>query len=179
MQLKLGINLGFAANRYAEPEIWAKIVREDLGLGSVQFIADLLNPFLPEDYIDAQVRRIQNAVKKYGISVDSIFTSTYTRVNHLMHPDKEAREIWLKWFEKLFVIGSKPGCKTGGSHFGILTFDSYENNYDFLLDEAVKGWQKLSFFAKDLGYESLIFEPMSVPREMACTIGETPSSWIW
>jgi len=173
MKLKLGTNLGFAINRYIEPEVWARIVREYFGLSSVQFVADLLNPFLPDDYIDSQVIRIQNAVRKYDISVDSIFTSAYTRVNHLMNPDKEAREIWLNWFKKLFTIGSRLGCKTGGSHFGIMTFDSYKNKYNFILEEAVKGWQKLSFFAKDLGYESLIFEPMSVPREMACTVDES------
>jgi len=173
MKLKLGTNLGFAINRYSEPEIWTKIVREDLGLSSVQFVADLLNPFLPEDYVDAQIKRITAAVKQYDITVDSIFTSAFTRVNHLMHPDKEARKIWLKWFEKLFMIGSKLGCTTGGSHFGILTFDSFENNYDFLVEEAVKGWQHLSFFARELGYECLIFEPMSVQREMACTVAET------
>lgn len=173
MKLKLGTNLGFATNRYIEPEVWTKIVREDLGLASVQFVADLLNPFLPDDYIASQIKRIQDATKKYDISVDCIMTSTFTRVNHLMHPDKEAREIWYKWFEKLFLIGSKLGAKTGGSHFGILTFDSYENNYEYLVEEGVKNWQRLTFFAKELGYEGLIFEPMSVPREMANTVQET------
>jgi sugar phosphate isomerase/epimerase len=173
LQVKLGINLGFATNRYAEPEIWAKIVREDLGLTSVQFVADLLDPFLPDDYIDEQVSRITKAVTLYDLTVDSIFTSTYTRVNHLMHPDKRARDVWLGWFKKLFLIGSRFGCKTGGSHFGILTFDSFDNNYGYLVDEAVGNWQDLSFYAKELGYDSLIFEPMSVPREMGNTVAES------
>ena len=173
MKLKLGTNLGFATNRYPEPEIWTKIVKEDLGLSSVQFVADLLNPFLPEEYIESNINRINAACDRYEISVDSIFTSSYTRVNHLMNPDEEARKIWLDWFKKLFVIGSRLGCKTGGSHFGILTFDSLKNNYDFIVEEAVKGWQELSFFAEELGYEYLIFEPMSVPREMAYSIEES------
>ena len=173
MKMKLGTNLGFAINKYIEPEVWAKIVREDLDLKSVQFVADLLNPFLPDDYINSQLMRIKEAVKKYDISVDSIFTSAFTRVNHLMNPDAEARKIWLNWFKKLFWIGSELGCKTGGSHFGILTFDSFEKNYDFLVEEGVKGWQELSFHAKELGYESLIFEPMSVPREMGNRVSES------
>ena len=173
MEIKLGTNLGFAINKYVEPEVWAKIVSEDLGLSSVQFVADLLNPFLPDDYIDSQLKRIKESVKRYNISVDSIFTSAFTRVNHLMHPDKEAREIWLKWFEKLLWIGSELGVKTGGSHFGILTFDSFDNNYEFLVEEGIKNWQKLTFHARELGYDSLIFEPMSVPREMGNTVGES------
>lgn len=173
MNLKLGINLGFAINKYTEPEVWAKIVREGLGLSSVQFVADLLNPFWPDDYMASQIKRICEYARRYDITVDSIFTSAFTRVNHLMNPDKEAREFWYKWFTKLFWIGGQLGCKTGGSHFGIMTFDSYERNYNYLLEEGVKGWQKLSFYAKELGYESLIFEPMSVPREMGNTVAET------
>lgn len=173
MDIKLGTNLGFAINKYIEPEVWAKIVDEDLGLRSVQFVADLLNPFLPEEYVKSQIARIKEATKKHNISVDSIFTSAFTRVNHLMHPDKEMREEWVEWFKKLLWIGSELGAKTGGSHFGILTFDSFDNNYDFMVEEGVKNWQKLTFVAQDLGYDSLIFEPMSVPREMGNKISET------
>lgn len=173
LKLKLGTNLGFAINKYIEPEVWAKIVDEDLGLRSVQFVACLLNPFLPDDYVKSQIKRIKEATKKHNISVDSIFTSAFTRVNHLMNPDIEAREIWIKWFERLLWIGAELGAKTGGSHFGILTFNSFDNDYDFLVEEGVKNWQKLSFYAKELGYDSLIFEPMSVPREMAITVGES------
>lgn len=172
MKLKLGTNLGFAINRYIEPEVWAKIVAEDLKLNSVQFVADLLNPFLPDAYINKMTERIVNAVKEYGITVDSMFTSAYTRVNHLMHPDEDAREIWLDWFKRFLDIGQKLGAKTSGSHFGILTFDAFDRSYDFLVEEGVKNWQKLTFYAKELGYDCLIFEPMSVPREMAHTIPE-------
>ena len=38
---------------------------------------------------------------------------------------------------------------------------------------GVKNWQKLSRFAKELGYQYLVFEPMSVPREFGETIEET------
>lgn len=175
MNLKLGINLGFAINKYIEPEEWTRIVSEELGLKHVQFVADLLNPFLPKDYIEEQIERIQSSIKKYGISVDSVFTSAFTRVNHFMHPDEKARKIWLQWFKELLAIAARLGAKTGGSHFGILTFKSYndESTRKMLIAEGIKGWQELSFFAKELGYESLIFEPMSIPREMANTVEET------
>lgn len=175
MQLKLGINLGFAINRYIEPEVWARIVDEELNLRHVQFVADLLNPFLPQDYIQGQIKRIRAATQQHGISVDGLFTSAYTRVNHLMHPDERAREIWLGWFKGLLDIGAALGAKTAGSHFGILTFASYDDpqRREFLIEEGVRGWQQLSFYAKELGYESLVFEPMSVPREMANTVAET------
>lgn len=138
MKLTLGTNLGFAINRYIEPEVWAKIVSEDLGLRSVQFVADLLNPFLPEEYLQTMEKRVVAAVKEHGISIDSMFTSVYTRVNHLMHPDEAARKIWVKWFQRFLEMGSKFGAKTLGSHFGIMTLDSFDHNYDFILEQGVK-----------------------------------------
>lgn len=172
-KIELGINLGFAINKYIEPEVWTKLVREEFGLDRVQFVADLLNPFLPQEYVDSQVERICRSIKEYDISVTSIFTSAFTRVNHLMHPDRECREIWVDWFKRLFNIGARLGARCGGSHFGIMTFDGYANKREYLVEEGVKNWQRLSIYAKDLGFEYLFFEPMSVPREMATTIGET------
>jgi D-erythrulose 1-phosphate 3-epimerase len=175
MKLKLGTNLGFAINKYIEPKEWTRIVGEELGLRSVQFVADLLNPFLPKYYVEEQIKKIQYYTGKYDIKVDSIFTSAFTRVNHLMNPDKRAREIWFQWFKEFLEIGSKLGAKTGGSHFGIMTFATYEDTKkrDEIIEEGIKGWQELSFYAKYLGYEALIFEPMSVPREMANTVEES------
>ena len=175
MSYRLGINLGFAVNRYPEPQVWSRIVGETLGLRYVQFVADLLNPFWPDDYVQNQITQIQAAATLYGIAVESLFTSSFTRVNHLMHPDEEARRFWLDWFKKLLNIGARLGAKNAGSHFGILTFRDYDDakRREHLIEEGVKGWQALSFHARELGYESLIFEPMSVPREMANTVSET------
>jgi sugar phosphate isomerase/epimerase len=175
MSYRLGINLGFAINRYIEPEVWTKIVRKDLGLRYVQFVADLLNPFWPENYVRDQVRRIKEASKEYDIVIESLFTSSYTRVNHLMNPDAEARKIWLNWFKRFLDIGAEFGAKNAGSHFGIMTFDTWDNpdKRRFILNEGIKGWQDLSFYAREKGFDCLIFQPMSVPREMANTIEET------
>lgn len=175
MGYRLGINLGFAINKYIEPEVWTRVVSKALGLRYVQFVADLLNPFWPADYIEDQIKRINAATKENGIVVESIFTSSFTRVNHLMHPDAGARKFWLDWFKRLLDIGRRLGAINAGSHFGIMTFDTYDNSdkRQFIIDEGVKGWQELSFYAKETGYDCLIFEPMSVPREMANTIEET------
>ena len=175
MSYRLGINLGFATNKYPEPEVWTKIVRKDLGLRYVQFVADLLNPFWPAAYIQDQIRRIKNAAKECDIVIESIMTSTLTRTNLLMSSDAEARKMWLDWYKRLIDIGAEFGAKNAGSHFGSMSFDTYDNpdKRKLVLDEAVEGWQELSFYAREKGYECLIFEPMSVPREWANTIEET------
>jgi D-erythrulose 1-phosphate 3-epimerase len=175
MNLKLGTNCGFAINRYIEPKEWTRIVGEELGLRYVQFVADLLNPFWPKDYVEDQIQQIIKYKEKYNISIESAFTSAFTRVNHLMNPDERAREIWLQWFKDYFTIAKRLGAKSGGSHFGILTFATYNDKAERerIISEGVKNWQKLSHFAKEIGFEYLIFEPMSVNREMANTVEET------
>jgi sugar phosphate isomerase/epimerase len=167
--------LGFAVNKYIEPEVWARIVRQELGLKYVQIVIDLLNPLWPEDYIDDQVKRINAAVKAQGITVESMFSGSFTRVNHLMHPDPEARKFWLAWWKKVLDLGGRLGVRNAGAHFGIMTFDTYDDpaKRQFIIDEGIRGWQELSFHAKELGYDCLIFEPMSIPREMANTVEET------
>ena len=175
MSYRLGINLGFAINKYIEPEVWTRVVRKDLDLSYVQLVADIINPFWPADYVRDLVRRTKNSAKEYNIVIESIFTSTFTRVNHVLNPDAQARKIWLDWFKKFLDIGAELGAKNAGSHFGIMTFDTYDNpdKRKFILEEGIKAWQDLTFYARDKGYECLIFEPMSVPREMANTIEET------
>ena len=69
MKTKLGINCGFAINRYIEPEVWGKIVGEELGLHSVQIVADLINPFWPQEYIDQLIQRIQETSKQYDFQI--------------------------------------------------------------------------------------------------------------
>ena len=175
MGYRLGLNLGFAINRFVEPEEWSRIVSEELGAKYVQFVADLLNPFLPDGFVKSQTERIKGCARRYGLEVESVFTSAFTRVNHMMHPDGEARRIWFDWFKKLLGIGAELGARSAGSHFGILTVksDNTPAEREYLIEECVRGWQRLSRHARELGYRELLFEPMSIPREMACTVAET------
>ena len=94
---RLGINTGFAVNRYSEPEEWIRIVGEDLGLKVVQFTADMLNVDLSNKIIYKQVDRIQKACQLYDVKISSTFTGAFTRVNHLAHPDKDTRKHWVNW----------------------------------------------------------------------------------
>jgi len=174
MKLDLGINLGFAINKYFEPEVWPKTVRE-MGVDRVQFVADILNPLLPKEWVDKQVDKTLNYMQEYGVKVTSIFTSAFTRINHLMHPNEEARKIYVNFFKRFFDIGVKLGAKSGGSHFGIMTFTDFENDdrRKYLIDEGIKNWQLLSKYAEDIGFDFITFEPMSVEREMANTIEDS------
>ena len=115
---RLGINTGFAVNRYSEPEEWIRIVGEDLELKVVQFTADMLNVDLPAKIIKNQVDRIQKTCEFYDIDISSTFTGAFTRVNHLAHPDYEIRQHWIKWFKKFVDLSVDLGCESMGSQRG-------------------------------------------------------------
>jgi sugar phosphate isomerase/epimerase len=171
----LGINLGFANNRFPEPDVWTDIVANKLGLHKVQFVADILNPMIKrynEIYYKDQVSRTVECITKYNISVTSIMTSSFTRVNHFAHPHGGYRETWFMWFIDFLKTGSLLGAKSAGSHFGILTADSLRNK-EVYYKEALQYWKELSIIAKDLNYDFLFFEPMSVDREFGNTIEST------
>jgi sugar phosphate isomerase/epimerase len=175
MNVTLGINTGFAINRFPEPEEWTRIVAEELGLDTVQFTADLLNPFLPESLVEREAEKIRNCCERYGIRVQSAFTSAFTRVNHLMHPDPDIRREWVEWFKRFFRLSRSLGAEGSGSHFGIL---SVRDNADEdvrceRIAGAVACWRELSETAAELGFQYLLFEPMSVPRELGETIAAT------
>ncbi|HJN18913.1 MAG TPA: sugar phosphate isomerase/epimerase [Armatimonadota bacterium] len=175
MKLQLGINCGFAINRFPEPEVWLRIVGEELGLRSCQFVADLLNPFLPQDLVDEQADKILENMARYDVKVGSTFTSQFTRVNHILHPDPHTRETWFEWMKRWIDLSVKLGAEGVGSHFGILSVT--DNNDPALREErvsqGVEYWRRLAEYGAERGLRWVLFEPMSIRRELGETIAET------
>jgi len=170
----LGTNLCFAINRFPEPEVWARLVSKHMGLHSVQLVSDLLHPFWPEEVLEHQTAAIRKATARYGIEIHSLMTGTFSRTNHLMFPQEDLRALWLGFFRRFVDLGIALGAHSVGSHFGILSvYDvSHVDRYRRRVDEAVRLWQALSYYARERGLEYLYFEPMSVPREMGYTISQ-------
>ncbi len=170
MKINFGVHLGFATTRYPEPEQWAKIVREDLELSHVQFISDLLPPELNDEIIDEQIEKINDCAKKYQIKIDNTFTSP--RYNFMAHPNIAISDYWFEWLKKFILINSKLNCKGTGSVLGIYSFDSFKEN-EGATDQLISKWKDLSIYAEKHNLEYLIWEPMSVKRELGETIKNT------
>ena len=175
MKVTLGINTGFAANRFPEPDDWIGIVADELGLDTVQFTADLLNPFLPQDVVAREVEKIQSLCEKKGVRIQTTFTSAFTRVNHVLHPDPALRRVWLDWLKKFLRLSRDLGAEGAGSHFGIMTVR--DNARAAIraqrLEQGIGAWRELAAFGASIGLAYLMFEPMSIPREVAQTIPAT------
>ena len=170
---KLGINTGFAVNRYSCPSDWGKIVG-DLGLKYVQLTADLLNPSLTDKIIDLECKKINEQKKIYHFEICSLFTGAFTRVNHLAHPNKSIQRYWIDWFKRLVDISNKLECNTIGSHFGIFT---HSDNSDVAKrlerrKENIQNWHEIGAYAKSEGLEYITWEPMSISREQGETLAE-------
>ncbi|GMU94119.1 MAG: hypothetical protein AMXMBFR4_31770 [Candidatus Hydrogenedentota bacterium] len=175
MRVTLGINTGFAINRFPEPEDWVTVVARELKLDTIQFTADLLNPFLPAGIVERQAARIRDLCESNGIRVQTTFTSAFTRVNHLLHPDAEIRRVWIDWFKRFFRLSRALGAEGSGSHFGILSVrdNSDPQTRERRIGEGVAAWRELAEYGDSIGLRYLLFEPMSVPREIAETIPAT------
>jgi D-erythrulose 1-phosphate 3-epimerase len=171
---RLGINTGFAVNRYSEPEQWVGIVGQDLGLRYVQLTADMINPSLDAAILSDQVARIRAACERHGVEISSTFTGAFTRVNHLAHPDPAIRAYWISWFKDFAAITADLGASAMGSHFGIFT---HQDNRDPEARAArrrqnIEGWHEIGHYAKQAGLNFLSWEPMSISREQGETLTE-------
>jgi sugar phosphate isomerase/epimerase len=175
MEVKLGINTGFALNRYTAPEQWIPLVAETFGLRLVQFTADLLNPSLPDDIIAAQLQKMNSLLTDYGVQVAHTFTSAFTRVNHLSHPDPAIRAYWVAWFGRFADISAALGAESMGSHFGILTVPDLADPEVRAerFQQNIEGWHQIAALAAQKGLRYLTWEPMSLPREYGETLAET------
>ena len=168
----LGINTGFAVNRYSEHEEWIRIVGEDLGLRRVQFTADMLNVDLPDKVIASQTKRIVSSCQKYDVNISSTFTGGFTRVNHLAHPDIDIRNHWIEWFKKFVDLSVNLGAISMGSHFGIFTHldNSDPKRRAERRRHNIEGWHRIGEYASKRGLEYLSWEPMSISREQGETL---------
>lgn len=171
---RLGINTGFAVNRYSEPEEWIRIVGEDLGLRVVQLTADMLNVDLPASVVARHVARISALCHQYGVEITSTFTGGLTRVNHLAHPDPEIRAHWIAWFKKFADLSADVGASTMGSHFGIFTARDDKDPIRRANRRAdnISAWHEIAAYARDRGLKMLTWEPMSISREQGETLVE-------
>jgi len=167
----IGVNLGFAVNRFPEPKEWVEVIHK-IGGKRVQFVADLLNPSLPPSLRAKKIDETLDLCERFGITIDSAFTGAFTRVNHFGSEDKEVREFWLDWFEEYAKQMSAFGVTSIGGHPGIL---SMRNDQDLNLrrirvKEIAYSWGRLLDRVSSLGINTILWEPMSISREIGHTI---------
>ena len=170
-----GINLSFAVKRWPEPYMWAKIVRETLGLTMVQFSFDMLDPWTPDPMRSALTGQVRQAAREWGIHIHSAFVglANYT-YNGLLHPDPAGRASAMEWWRRAIGVTAEIGAQAvGGPLGGMSVADAAdprlrEKRYQGLLSAL----SSLSDEAKSAGLEEILVEPTPLTREIPHTITE-------
>ncbi|MEZ5826049.1 MAG: TIM barrel protein [Geminicoccaceae bacterium] len=172
MAFRLGINTNFAINRIVEPEELVRTVGEDVGLRYIQLTPEILSPEWPAAVIARHVRDYVRAGERYGVRISHTFTGAYTRLNHLAHPDADVRAHWVAWFKRWIDMAVDLGARGTGSQLGILSYrdDRDENRRSERLEQMRDNWRELARHGSERGLEYLMWEPMSVRRELGHTI---------
>jgi sugar phosphate isomerase/epimerase len=173
--MTFGINLGFAPKRWPEPEAWARLVREDMGLDAVQFSFDLLDPWWPDPARLNQAERVRAAAEKYGLEIHSaqIGIASYT-FNGLLHPEPELRALAEEWWERAIEVSAAMGAGAVGGPLGALTHSSAlaAGERDRIHAEAVAAIGRLAERAAAAGLTALLVEPTPQGREIPSSIAE-------
>jgi D-erythrulose 1-phosphate 3-epimerase len=176
-EITLAINTCFAIGRYSEPEEWMRVVTEDLGLSHVQFSFDLIDPVIVDwDTLQRKCRQIATLARERGISIDTAITGEVPhKSNALLDPDPAIRRCYLRWYENLIRASSILGAEGSGVYLGTLSSrdNSDAERRSYLISVLMEEISHLTEIAKSEGLLYFMWEPMSVPREIPCTITET------
>ena len=170
--LTLGTNNAFAFKAWPEPEMWAKIISEDLGLKEVQFSYDLLDPLVDEPGRTLQCKKITKAVEDYGLSMRTAFTGLIAYAQNLLsHPDPVLRAHSLRWYRGAVEVAGKLGVEATGGHIGAMSSRDYADpqRRAFIRSSLLEMVRELTWLAASYGQKYFLWEAMPSPREIPHT----------
>ena len=173
--MNIGVNLCFAIKRWPEPEQWARIAAEELGVGTVQFTMDLIDPWWPCADRVAMAAAARAAAERHGIAIHSvqIGLAGYT-YNGLLHPDAAARRIAEDWWRRSIDMAAELGAGAVGGPVGALSVAdaAAPAMRDALYSELLERLGRLAEHACGAGLEALLVEPTPLRREIPSTVAE-------
>lgn len=175
-EFHLGVNNCFAVKRWPLAENWAETCAKDLGLTSVQFSFDLVDPRASEPALSSMIEETTQACRKCGVSIHSSFTglAAYS-FNLLTHPSLWMRLDALDWFHKAIEATRRLGARMTGGHIAALSYPDYTAGGDrrgYLEGFLIDSMKSLSKTAAASGLEMLLWEPMPLLREPPCRIAD-------
>jgi D-erythrulose 1-phosphate 3-epimerase len=177
MPMRLSLNTNPLVNRFADVDDLCGTLAGKIKAGYIQLVPELLNPSWPAATITKRERQFRNAFQRNGIRATSVMTSTFSRLNHMGHPDADVRRYYVNWFKTLADIAGAVGAQSMGSQFAIFTQKDYNDagRREELIEIVIDCWREVAAHAKAAGLEYIFWEPMSVAREFGHTIAECRS----
>lgn len=181
MAFTLSYNTNPLVNRFAEPEELARVLGREIGIGHAQLTHEFCNPSWPAATLAPIVARLAKAFAAEGVTVTSMMTGPYGRLNHFGHPNADVRAYYVQWFKTLADVAADLGCPAIGTQYAILTYADWDDpeRRAALLTIARDCWRDVAEHAARRGLSFLFWEPMSVGRELGHTIRDTHALQDW
>ena len=171
--MNFGINLSFAVKRWPEPPVWARLVRETLGLNQIQFTYDLLDPWSPEPMRRAMAAEVRRVAQDFGITIESAFSGLANYCyDGLLHPDAAGRRISMEWWKRALDLAGELGAEASGGPLGAMSAAAAadpkrrEQLYEGLLNSI----EELTRSAAGAGLKRLLVECTPLAREIPYTV---------
>lgn len=173
-----GINLSFCVKRWVTPELWAPVVRDELGLDLVQFSFDLVDPMWPSALLSRHATLVRQLASDHGIKVHSAFIGlAHYTFNQLLHPDQDVRAYAEQWLQRAYEFAAEAGIPGVGGPLGAIAsrIDGTEaeaiNDRDYA--ELIERMLRLGEKAKTSGLRELYVEPTPMRREWPWTVQQS------
>jgi sugar phosphate isomerase/epimerase len=171
---ELGINLGCTVKRWPEPQAWAALVADDLGLETVQFTYDLIDPWWPEAGREKAAAATRQACAEYGLRIHSaqVGFAWYTFPGLLAATAPE-RAIARAWWERAIEVAASIGARGAGGPVGAMSWTSANpDERRTRFEELVGVIAELQRYGAERGLEFLLIEPTPVAREIPSEVDE-------
>jgi hypothetical protein len=166
----LGINTCFAVKRWPEPEVWARLVADELGLGLVQHSLDFVDLDATPAEVAAQAAAVRSACDAHSLTLHSTFTglAAYSS-NLLLHPEACARRRARSWYGRAIDFTAMIGAGSTGGHIGAFSATDFVDpaRRSCLRRELADHLTVLAAHARQRGLEALMVENLAVDREPA------------
>ena len=168
MRVRLGINTCFAVKRWPRPADWAPLVRDELGLDTVELSLDLVEDIATPAAREEAAGQLRRALIHYGLRADTLFTglAAYS-LPLLMHPDAGRRQAASDWYRAVIDLAAQAGVRGAGGHVGAMSVPDWRD--PARRAERWAGLQQalgeLAAAARTAGLEYLLVENLASQRE--------------
>jgi sugar phosphate isomerase/epimerase len=175
--MAFGVHLSFCVKRWVTPDVWAPLVREDLGLDLVQFSYDLVDPLWSDKLLDRMAKDVRTQAKAAGVTVHSTFIGlAHYSFNQLLHPDPEVRDAAEVWLKRAYRFAANAGALRVGGPVGAIAArrdcrvadDIPKADYQDLIVRM----HRLAEAAKAEGLVELYVEPTPQRREWPWSVAQ-------
>ncbi|GJD49312.1 D-erythrulose 1-phosphate 3-epimerase [Methylobacterium crusticola] len=175
--MPLGVNLSFCVKRWATPALWARLVREEIGLSLVQLTFDLVDPAWPDALLDGVAREIRVEAARHGLTLHSAFVGlAHYSFNQLLHPDPRVRDVAEAWLARAYRFAGQAGIPRVGGPLGAIASRPDGQEADAIPQadyrDLIARMHRLAEAGAAAGLTELYVEPTPLRREWPWTVAQ-------